>query len=315
MIEDIKDNLLSDEQVLELENAMNTKNYKKAYKLSKKYHKQGSPIGAYNLSILYRYGFYVKLDAKKELKYLTIGCEGNHVTSLFAMGLTYLYGRITEQNINQGMRIIQDLADDGHELSINFLHESAGQRASDVLKQEGIKPIDEFDIPMDDVTEATRNVMQKILDNSPSGAIAFPVTDKKVEEMLANKMLKNFFDTRESNAEKSYKLATDLYEMGRVQGYFALGIAYFVGTHVDIDFEKGLLLISESSGKGYVPGMYLGAVLLGSTGKMQRSKDITLEVINKLVKMKYKPAIDALKESPDGIPEGINLSYEYLCEY
>lgn len=318
MIEDITDKLLSDKEVAELENAMNTKNFKKAYKLAIKYHKEGVIAASYTLSILYRYGFHVKQDAKKELKYLTIGYEKKHVTSLFAMGLTYLYGRITEKNTAKGMEIIHGLADDGYQLAINFLIQnsvSSGQMSMAKLDEAGIEPIAEFDIPISEMDENTHNTLSKMMANSTSGTIAFPVTDKNTEQALVNKMLKDFFDNCEVNAEKSYRVASELHTMGRVEGHFTLGASYCFGIHVDVDVEKGLRLLAETSSQVYTPGMYILAIVFWNTSSMQKSKDISLNMMKELAQKGYKPAVDALKESPDGIPEIINLSYEYLCKY
>ena len=119
----------------------------------------------------------------------------------------------------------------------------------------------------------------------------------------------------ESDVKKSYKIASELHAMERIEGYFALGILYCFGIHIKMDVEKGTILLSKAFIQGYLPASYISAIVLGSAGNMQKSKYISLDLINKLAKVGYKPAIDALKESPDGIPEIINLSYEYLCKY
>jgi len=317
MIEDITDNLLSDEKVAELENAMNSKNFKKVYKLSKKYHRQGIIAATHILSVLYRYGLHVEQDSKKEFEYLQISYEANHITSVFDIGLSLLAGRITEKNIPKGLRILQGLADDGYEPAIHFLIQnsiSSGQISTDKLEKAGIKPIAEFEIPVSDIDEDTNKMLSKMIANSNSGEIAFSITNKNTEEILVNKMLKDFFDNLKIDIKISYSIANNLNTMKKIEGYFALGILYCFGIHVKMDIEKGMSLLLKAFVQGCLPASYIAAIVLGSTGKMQKSKDISLVVMKNLADDGYKPAIEALKESSDGMPEGVHLSYEYLYE-
>jgi len=277
----------------------------------------GIEAGTFCLSTFYHYGHIVEQNYNKEFKLLKKAANHGSKRAKFNIASSYLGGFGVKKNEKKAHKIMYKLADDGYEPAIHFLIQNSiasGQMSIEELDKAGIKPIAEFEIPCSDIDEDTNKMLSKMMANSNSGEIAIPITNKNTEKMLANKMLKDFFDNLDIDIKRSYSIASELHTMNRIEGYFALGILYCFGIHVKMDIEKGTNLLLNAFRQGYLPASYIFAVVLGSAGNMQKSKDISLEVMKNLADDGYKPAIEALKENSDGMPDGVHLSYEYLCE-
>ena len=216
---------------------------------------KGDVKGTLILSTMYHNGDYVKQSFKKEVKLLRKAVRMGNLQAKFNLALAFATGEGVKQSTDKAMSMMEQLADDGFEDAIDFLYE--------------------------DECECC---------NGGCGAGNLVKCGESLDVVMErfNSYIKD------GDFKTAFDLATELDEIGNVDGTYAVAIMYHNGQGVTQNFVKEVEYLEKAISLGSKPALYQFAIsnILGRGIEQDAERGFT--IMNDLADEGYEDAIEML---------------------
>jgi len=237
-----------------------TGNGKGLYQAAKELDANGDVEGTLILSEMYHNGDYVKQSYKKEVKLLRKAVKMGSPEAKFNFAMAFATGSGVKQSTYKAISMMEQLADDGFKPALDFLYEEECE------------------------CECC---------NGGCGAGDLVKCGETLDVVMER--FTAFIDDEEF--ETAFSLASELHEMGIVQGTYALSIMYHNGEGVEQDFEEEVELLIEATEQEFEPAMFHLAMALTFGKGIEQDAETGYEMMADLADDGYEPALEILAEA------------------
>ncbi len=249
-----------EQNVLNLFRFLREEKFKEAYHIAKALDSIGVLEGTFALSQMYHNGDYVTQNYSMEVKFLQKASKQGFKLAQYRLALAFMLGKGVEQDLEMGYEMMFDLSNDGYEPAEEFL-----------LVQ------DEYDC-------------ECCNEGCEEGILV------KCGESLDVVMGRLVSFIEMEDFKTAFELATELHNIGVVNGTYALSIFYHNGDYVSQDFKIEVLLLQKAAEQGFQPAIFNLALALIMGKGIEQDVENGYEMIYDLADAGYEKAIELFDE-------------------